>query len=652
MPRDETIIHYLRLHREKHGVTPTGDAFGVSRDAVWRALNRGRLGRKLPRAINAATGGTLEGLEEAIRQLTEPDIKDLPKDIEDTFREVCASPFATTAELAALRRVPPTTLRRRLRVLADRGFVASVHHAVPSLSLRPYRRLFPTADGLEALQSWFPTALHIWPVSRQWFRLLLNRLDSLAVLYALAKIVADSDRHSRRVQVDVYRQGPYDALLTIEDGPSIGIMRLGPAVDLEAIRHRIQAIGVSRRQEWPRCTLIVAHSVQVLRQVIRHTGYSLPHAWTWAGLEASVLAGELCDRLWQQCGQGRGPHGVSDKRVLAEWPTKEIIRAMDDLKLAGGRPEPGILYSRDVEADFPAPEAQVAAAPTVQLKVAAKRVIDLVAAWPLATTEQIAGLLGGISTERASQILITLVRRGMVCRLDGRRHVLDLRGLRYIAGRDRASVGGIFRAWRPETEDGKSRGSSLRGMLHEHMHQAGLVELAAMLTVELASSDEVDLVDLVPTRQAAITIRYAGARYSLFPDAAFVLVHKGRRRHVLLEYERSAKFPQSARERLYRYGRYYGTEWVMRDHEGRRPALLFVCETEAGENVMRRAADAGSLYARQGRVNAPPILTSTIDVLRSVGFLGTAWRVTENSDQPLRRASLFEIVVGGEYLLP
>ena len=65
--------------------------------------------------------------------------------------------------------------------------------------------------------------LRTYPVSKQWSRLLAERLDAVAVLYRVAALVADADPHSDPVRVDHYRQGPYDMLLTLSGGRFVGI---------------------------------------------------------------------------------------------------------------------------------------------------------------------------------------------------------------------------------------------------------------------------------------------------------------------------------------------------------------------------------------------------------------------------------------------
>ena len=89
---------------------------------------------------------------------------------------------------------------------------------------------------------------------------------------------------------------------------------------------------------------------------------------------------------------------------------------------------------------MPEPTEQLASALPVQLTRAEKDALDLLAAWPLCTREQTAGLMGGVTLRRVNQVLRSLSQRGLV-REDGPLHMLTDEGLTYLARRDRAPWG-------------------------------------------------------------------------------------------------------------------------------------------------------------------------------------------------------------------
>ena len=125
---------------------------------------------------------------------------------EDALLQLCA-----VSELARFNRAPPTTLRGRLERLRELGLADSVSHHLGALGPKPQRRYFPTKKGIHAaaaLEPGIKSSLADQPVSRQWFRILAERLDAVAVLYHVSALIADANPEGDPVRVDHYRQGP------------------------------------------------------------------------------------------------------------------------------------------------------------------------------------------------------------------------------------------------------------------------------------------------------------------------------------------------------------------------------------------------------------------------------------------------------------
>ena len=103
-------------------------------------------------------------------------------------------------------------------------------------------------------------------------------------------------------------------------------------------------------------------------------------------------------------------------------------------------PNPYSLYPTHLRAAMPNPSEQVKDSLAVQLTRAEKETLDLLAAWPLCTTDQLAGLMGGVTRRRTNQVLRSLTGplTGPTPRTSV--HVLRDEGLRYLAHRDRSAV--------------------------------------------------------------------------------------------------------------------------------------------------------------------------------------------------------------------
>ena len=530
-------------------------------------------------------------------------------------------------ELSRLVRVPTSTLRERLEKLAKRELVDSVPHHLSVLGTRPQRRYFPTEKGVIAggvATKGQAHMLRAYPVSKQWFRLLAERLDAVAVLYHVAAMVAEADPHQKPVRVDHYRRGPYDMLLTLSGGHSMGLIRQGPTLSTANLRYRLRSIERLDSRDRPFVTLVLTHADQATRRAIRSLGDPSEHGRTFAATEGELLAGDHNGVVWQQCGSGLGdepPVRVSPDASLTgilTWMERLLDSSYSFLR-ENPKPNPGALYPFGVQAAMPEPTEQLKAALSVLLTRADKDALDLLAAWPLCIREQLAGLMGGVTLRRVNQVLRSLSQHGLV-RADGALHMLTDEGLTYLARRDRAAVGLTLDRWSAEPaylNPGVYAGTALRALASQQRHHEGVTGFAAALSAEVARSQHYDLFDLLPTSRSSIGYRYDWTTYVILPDASFTLECRGRWRPYLLEFERRATTPKRILDRLESYRRYFLSGWAGRDHGGFLPRVLFVFETPGNEDAFLNAAD---------RLNGPPIITSNVETLAKCGVLGYSWR--------------------------
>ena len=293
-------------------------------------------------------------------------------------------------------------------------------------------------------------------------------------------------------------------------------------------------------------------------------------------------------------------------------------------------PDPDTLYRRTVSATMPEPSAQLDAARSMQLTRAEKQTLDMLAAWPFCTPDQLAGLLGSVTRRRANQVLSALRRRSLVQREpDG--YVLTDDGLTSLARRDRSAVGPMLDRWTPQhSDDGAYFGSALRALASQTDHQQGITEFAARLAAEVTRHPDyelLDLLDLLPTHRSQITYWHSGSRCVLHPDASFQLGDQGDWDWCLLEYERRAVTPKRVPERLRGYRRYFMSDYVKRDHGGSEPVVLFLFETaEAEETFVHTAA----------QLRHAPYVSSNLPTLTERGDAGP---VLAPAASPPRRPS-------------
>ena len=629
---DDAIRDYVRTYALWHGRPQAARHFGVSRHTLWRCLERGRLGKTLPRAVLTEVGNSVEEVDAAtwamsavrrIQRRAAANPKPLAETLEDALRLVCAAPLATVEELSAFGRIPKTTLRRRLAKLAGLGLVDSVSHHLGILGPNPKQRHFPTEKGIEAaarVEHGTESFLSEYPVSREWFRLLTERLDAVAALYHVAAMTAKADPEGQPVRVDHHRQGPYDLLITLSEGRSLGIVRQGAMLSSANLRYRLRTLEQLRTRQRPTATLVLTHSDQATRRAFRTLGDPMEHRSTFVATEGELLAGDAGAQVWQQCGTGSRsflPETISPDVSLDSivgWLGRRTGQHTGDRP----RPDPDELYPSRMRALMPMPSEQVGNSLAVRLTRAEKQALDLLAAWPLCDTDQLSGLMGGVTRRRANQVLRSLADHGLI-RADAQLHVLTDEGLTWLARRDRASVGQVLDRWTTEPSLGNPHvyaGTALRAMASQPEHHAALTTLAAGLTAECARSRDYGVLDLLPTSRSAVGYWHDDKNYVVHPDVSFILDLPGGYRHCFLEYERRATTPRRVRARLENYRRYFRSGYARRDHGGELPLVLFVFETPDDEDAFMDAASY---------VDHAPFASSNLETITQRGILADTW---------------------------
>ena len=631
---NDAIREYVQAHQRRHGQKQTAESLGMSRHTLWRYLERGHGGRAVPAAVLDTVGQSTQAIEAATLELIidleglrpDPALRYLRRGLEDALLLLCAAPLATVDELSRFGRLPASTLRERLDKLVKRGLVDTVSHHLGELGSRPQRRYFPTDKGVTAAGAATRGRRHMltaYPLSRQWFRLLAERLDAVAVLYRVAAMIADADPRQEEVRVDHHRRGPYDLLVTLSGGLTIGIIRQGPMLPTSNLRYRLRSIEHLRSNQRPFLTLVVTQADQATRRAIRALGDPSERRRTFVATEGELLAGDHTGVVWQQCGYGLGqdpPVEISPETSLAAilpW-ADGLLESAHGSRRDDPRPDADNLYSTNVRAAMPEPAQQLASALAIQLSRAEKDVLDLLAAWPLCSREQLAGLMGGVTLRRVNQILRSFRERDLVQEDDSRLMLTD-RGLTCLARRDRAAVGLTLDRWtaQPVVSDPKVyAGTALRALASQPHHHSGVTDFAASLTAEVSRSDDHDLFDLLPTHRSSIGYRCNRTNYAIHPDASFTLEYKGKWHPFLLEFERRATTPKRIPQRLASYRRYFASGWAERDHGGRTPGVLFVFETAENETAFLDVADG---------MEGLDVITANAEALGEHGILGEAW---------------------------
>ena len=177
--------------------------------------------------------------------------------------------------------------------LTERGMVDAIPHATPLLS--PTRRHYLTAHGLHVLAQLEGVALDELlrrrPVSAQWRRILLERLDALAVMYRLAAAVSSAAFPTR---IRLFRAAPADAGFVLPDGRTVAVVRQGNTADRTGFSKRLWRL---REGPLPGGVLVLAPDDVRLRQARRMlAGASFP---VFLALERDAALAGLDSPVWR-----------------------------------------------------------------------------------------------------------------------------------------------------------------------------------------------------------------------------------------------------------------------------------------------------------------------------------------------------------------
>ena len=286
------------------------------------------------------------------------------------LRLLAEMPFLDRMEMVCVSGKSRGSVYQAVERLEQDGLAASIPHAAELTP--PTRRYCLTAEGLDRLAELngrtVEELLHCRPVSHQWRRVLLDRLDALAVIYRLASAVAVA---AHPVSLRLFRSGPLDAALLLPGGRTLGVVRQGPAADRTAFAKRLWRLG---QGPLPGTVLVLASDEVRLRHARRLLARSPVNAALALERDAA-LAGA----------------GVSVWRPPTGNPVLSLRHVLDRTGAGGEVPPEPPLARTDLPGDL---AADARRALPVLLKPAEKRALDLLADWPWILQRDMAGLLG------------------------------------------------------------------------------------------------------------------------------------------------------------------------------------------------------------------------------------------------------------------
>ncbi len=404
----------------------------------------------------------------------------------NALRRLADMPFLDRLELAALSGWSRGAVYQTVSWLEREGMVAAVPHA--SALVSPTRHYALTAAAVNRLAELEGVSLEellfTRPVSRQWRRGLLERLDAVAVIYRLACAVAQV---FHPLVFRWYRAMPQDA-----------------AADRTAFAKRLWRLGQGERTS---AVLMLLPDEVRLRQA-RRLAAALPGP-VFLALEGDAASAGAGAAVWRT---PSGPAPLDLQTALAHtglprtWPLRKPPQRAS------------IPDTLDPEADCMLPSL---------LKPVEKRAVDLLADWPWLSPQHLGALLG-VKRSRLSQVTTRLAELSLLVDVNldkQRRLALSDRGLVMLARRDRTSPGDARKHWSamPLYPDApldwrNVAGTRTRQLLRNVEHTSAVHAFAAALARQARSRSR-EIVQLDPPRRASRYFRHRGKLRSVHPDA-------------------------------------------------------------------------------------------------------------------------------------
>ena len=533
--------------------------------------------------------------------------------------ELSRHPFIDPPSLAGITGRALFSVVNDLETLVADGLAGRVKHS--SVHLPEAFRYYLTPKGIAAASAALgcdspDEYLSDYPMSKEWLRIRIERMDAVAGIYALAAAMSPD---AGGTQVQFCRKGTLDAVITLRDGRTFGVMRRGRALRPRSWRDRVMRYW-QHEQSTDGLLVLVPSPWEILMVLRWGESHVLPY-----GHIAAESAGALTDpdsRAWQDIATATG-RLTTLRKVVA------------NTRGDGRYPAASPARSR---ASLPDPDLMAQPAPTFGMSRHDKKAFYIITAHPMILRKHLLEWLD-VSDGWLTQIMNRLQETwGLVERHGPRRayrYALSLRGIRYITHRDRAEFPTTRGIWSTAPLPVPRRGRRHEGHLidtwaNRPAHTDGITWWLSRLAAEARKRPGSALLWWAP--EAWTHRPFHWNEHSIAPDAVGELVTDGRHLHFFLEYERRARNPSGITPRLERYQEYYASDDTLRDLPGF-PLCLFVVDTE-------RVAGTYVETARADRLLLLPILVSSIPELETEGILGRSWRPLWEPDS--RRMTLAE----------
>ena len=531
-------------------------------------------------------------------------------------------PFLTAQEAAPFIGTDRFKALRALRGLERQELANHAYHQ-RSRNSRAYRWHLTEEDIAELARADGASAERLLarlPVSAEWMRSLLRRLEAVDLLYRIASdAAAQSDMPP---EWRWYRAGAFDAAMLLDTGKSFTLLRFGGTMSWQATKSRLGSIiGRKMHERNPAALLIVPGEIELKRIIAFMRDYP---AELFITTESALASASTDAEIWRS---RRDKLRMSLTEVFALARTRSHMPPSE----------------RYLSETTPLSDAAETTAPAdmlaTELAPRDREMLRLLYDWPLLRGDRLARMMNiapsSLKTQRSKVTKLGLVHLLRLGRTQGERAANGTRlalsdaGRNLLAKTDRRRQSELASHWRvafdeaghpePAVEKHRLHGSKTRTLARELRHTDGAHEFTAMLFEGARASSAFELVEALPPHRWERFFRTNEGKHAFIrPDATYALNYQGRRVHYFLEYEHRANIPVRMRQKIDIYERYYAPGETRHDFDGVRPTCLIVFPTSD-----MAARFVRLLAIRRGRECL--MLVSSMDVLGTEGIFGRSW---------------------------
>ena len=379
--------------------------------------------------------------------------------------KLAAMPFIDSEELAYLSDVRPYKTSDSLDTICKLKLGASIPHCTPNT--QSSARFYLTRKGVRlyldrALTHRSQTTL---PITREWYTSLLRRLDTVRIVYRIARsfVPADMDTTRKTPEVIWYRQGNWMAALRFHDGNVVPIMVQGRYWGMPRFARKISQMNEHDEGHVGGLLLVAPDTFAANKalSILRNEKSTIP---VFAVVESDIGLAKSRDKVWL-------PADLDKPNFSA----RDIYYALQ---------RPGCLYpiKTVARANYPWTKLPDALLLWSKLKQSDKRYLGLIAKFYFISVDHLQRI-DGVKLSMHKEIIKHLVDAGLVKRLriaNERRVALSEAGLRAICHRDRLSFRNALDTRSPELEEtGEFKGSEMRNAFHNLHHDDSVNDFTA-----------------------------------------------------------------------------------------------------------------------------------------------------------------------------